>query len=250
LDATQRFSSRVENYVSYRPSYPPAVIELLGEVCYLTPATAIADIGSGTGLLTELFLQHGNPVFGVEPNQPMREAGAALLAHYPNFRSIAGRAEATTLPPHAVDFVTAGQAFHWFDVDRARAEFNRILKPHGWVVLVWNERCTDNSPFARAYEQLLLDYATDYQLVNAKRVDATLLDPFFGRQGYTLATFENSQQFDLAGLQGRLLSSSYIPEEGHPSYKPMLAELERIFRQFAADGTVRIDYQTLVYFGH
>src|SRR6476469_8499971 len=139
-DSTKRFSSRVENYIKYRPSYPPTVIDILTEHCQLTPAAVMADIGSGTGLLTELFLKHGNRVFGVEPNRAMREAGERLLAGYSNFTSVDGVAEATTLPDHSVAFVTAGQAFHWFDVAKTRQEFIRILQPQGWAVLVWNVR--------------------------------------------------------------------------------------------------------------
>src|SRR5688572_8741187 len=97
MDSTQRFSSRVENYLKYRPHYPQAVIKTLTAECQLTPASRIADVGSGTGILAELFLQNGNPVFGVEPNREMREAGERLLQHHPNFHSLEGKAEATTL---------------------------------------------------------------------------------------------------------------------------------------------------------
>src|SRR5947209_11876909 len=127
IDSTSRFSSRVENYIRYRPGYPQSVVELLAGECGLTPTSVVADVGSGTGILTELFLRNGNTVYGVEPNREMREAGEGLLAGYPNFHSVDGRAEATGLPDASVDFVTAGQAFHWFDAQGARAEFSRIL---------------------------------------------------------------------------------------------------------------------------
>src|SRR5437764_1020077 len=128
-DPTQRFSTRVDNYVKYRPGYPPAIVGLLEAECGLTPESVVADIGAGTGLLAELWLRHGNPVCGVEPNREMREAGARLLAAYPAFTSVDGTAEATTLPDQSVDFVTAGQAFHWFEPVAARREFARILRP-------------------------------------------------------------------------------------------------------------------------
>ena len=140
MDATERFSNRVQDYARYRPHYPAAVIGSLQTNCQLLETSVIADVGSGTGILTELFLRHGNPVLAVEPNRQMREAGERLLEGYPHFQSIAGRAEATTLPEQSVDFVTAGQAFHWFDRKKAKAEFSRILKARGWVVLAWNER--------------------------------------------------------------------------------------------------------------
>ena len=123
MDATERFSNRVQDYARYRPHYPAAVIGCLEANCGLLETSVIADVGSGTGILTELFLRNGNPVLGVEPNRQMREAGERLRQDYPRFQSVAGRAEATTLPEQSVDFVTAGQAFHWFDRTKAKAEF-------------------------------------------------------------------------------------------------------------------------------
>jgi ubiquinone/menaquinone biosynthesis C-methylase UbiE len=130
-DPTQRFSSRVENYVKYRPGYPPAILDLLRDKCGLTSASTVADIGSGTGILTGLLLKSGARVFGVEPNPDMRAAGERLLAGQANFTSLAGTAEATTLPAQSVGIITAGQAFHWFDREPTRREFQRILQPGG-----------------------------------------------------------------------------------------------------------------------
>src|SRR5207248_11421403 len=138
-DPTRRFSSRVADYIKYRPRYPQSVVELLRDECGLRHAAVVADVGSGTGILSELFLRNGNRVYGVEPNQEMREAGGRLLAAYDNFVSVEGRAEATTLDDRSVDFVTSGQALHWFERDAARREFVRILRPGGWVVAVWND---------------------------------------------------------------------------------------------------------------
>src|SRR5271154_1515768 len=127
-DPTARFSSRVEKYVRYRPSYPKEVVALLGKQCGLTAESVIADVASGTGIFTRLLLENGNRVFGVEPNAEMRRAGEEYLAAFPRFTSVAGTAEATTLPDHSVDIVTAAQAAHWFDRAKARREFVRILK--------------------------------------------------------------------------------------------------------------------------
>src|SRR5712691_7831802 len=139
-DAKQRFSNRVADYVRYRPGYPPAVLDLLRTDCGLRPDHVVADIGSGTGILSKLFLENGNRVFGVEPNAEMRQAGEEYLASYDGFSSIEGSAESTTLADSSVDFITAAQAFHWFDPQAARREFARILKPGGWVVILWNDR--------------------------------------------------------------------------------------------------------------
>jgi SAM-dependent methyltransferase len=249
-DPTQRFSSRVENYIKYRPHYPADVIRTLAAESGLSPRSIVADVGSGTGISTELFLRNGNEVFAVEPNREMREAAERLLGDEPRFHSVDGRAEATTLPDSSADFIVAGQAFHWFDRDRARGEFLRILKPAGWVVLIWNERATGSTPFLAAYEQLLRRFATDYEQVNHTNIDEKTLDAFFGRAAaYRTVAFPNRQEFDLAGVQGRLLSSSYAPEKGHPNHEPMLAALRRIFDSHQTSGHVAFIYRTAMYVG-
>ena len=245
---TLRFSSRVENYVKYRPGYPSGVIETLAKECELTKKSVIADVGSGTGILSELFLKNGNRVFGVEPNREMREAGERLLKKYPNFSSVEGSAEATTLPESSVDFITAGQAFHWFNRERARKEFARILKPKGWTVLIWNERLTDVSLFLRAYEELLHKYGTDYAAVDHRNVDADVITTFFAPQPFTLRKLENQQVFDFDGVRGRLLSSSYAPESDHLNHQPMLDTLRAIFDSHQVDGKIKFIYATLIYY--
>ncbi|HWQ33925.1 MAG TPA: class I SAM-dependent methyltransferase [Blastocatellia bacterium] len=248
-DSKSRFSSRVENYIRYRPGYPSGVIDALRNDCGLTDAAVIADIGSGTGILTELFLREGNRVFGIEPNREMREAGERLLAGYPGFKSIAAAAEETTLADRSVDFIVAGQAFHWFDRARARAEFRRILKPGGWIALVWNERLVSVTPFLADYEEWLKTYATDYTQVDHRQIDERVLAEFFAPDTFTMKSFPNRQVFDFAGVKGRALSSSYVPEADHPRFAEILAELERIYQRHAAEGTVSFEYETRIYYG-
>lgn len=250
MDPKNRFTSRVENYVKYRPGYPVEVVETLHNDCGLAPESFVADIGSGTGLLARIFLDYGCHVYGVEPNPEMRAAGERLLAHYRLFTSLSGSAEQTGLPTAAVEFVTAGQAFHWFAPDLAGEEFRRILKPGGWVALVWNERRTDSSPLLRAYEDMLNTYATDYQQVNHRNVenDEAIMQSLFGGP-YQVARFDNVQVFDYEGLKGRLLSSSYAPEAGDPRHEAMLEGLRRIFDQYQQDGMVSVEYDTRMFYG-
>jgi SAM-dependent methyltransferase len=243
LDPTQRFSSRVKDYVRFRPSYPGGVTDLLARECGLTAQSRIADVGSGTGLLARLFLDFGCEVLGVEPNDEMRHAGERLLADQPRFRSVDGRAEATTLADHSVDFVTAAQAFHWFQPEQARKEFHRILQPSGWVVLVWNER-KSAAGFMAGYEELVARYGPE-----RPRVETQELASFFGNTAWRAATLPNQQQLDLDGLQGRFLSSSYAPLPGTPSYEPLLEELRRLFREHQIDGRVTLLYEMEVYYG-
>ncbi|MGH9553660.1 MAG: class I SAM-dependent methyltransferase [Terriglobales bacterium] len=247
-DSTQRFSSRVGNYVRYRPGYPSAVIDLLKDECGLTPACTVADVASGTGIFARLLLENGNPVFGVEPNAGMRGAGEEFLRAYPRFTSVAGTAEATTLDDHTVDFVTAAQAAHWFDCEKARREFIRVCRPGGWTVLLWNERRTGSTPLLRAYEQLLVEYGTDYQEVRSERTTQQI-ETFFSPSRFQFRSFEYQQEFDYPALEGRLLSSSYTPQPGETRFAPMLRELRRIFEAHQADGRVAFEYDTRVYYG-
>jgi SAM-dependent methyltransferase len=247
-NATSRFSGRVENYIRYRPSYPPEVLNALQTECGLRSAHVIADIASGTGIWTRLLLKRGNPVFGVEPNAEMREAGERLLAEFPDFTSVAGTAEATTLADQSVDFVTAAQSAHWFDRARSRQEFARILQPGGWLVLMWNERLTDSTPFLRDYESLLLTFGTDYQDVRHERT-TEVVNEFFDPAPFQERAFPMFQEFDYAGLEGRLLSSSYVPGPGSPKHAPMLDALRTIFNGHAGNNRVAFEYTTRVYFG-
>lgn len=247
-DATQRFSARVDNYVRYRPGYPPEVLDLLKRKCGLTADSVLADIAFGTGKFTRMLLENGNRVIGIEPNDEMRRAGERFLESYPGFTSVAGTAEATTLPDHSVDFATAAQAAHWFDRAKARREFIRILKPGGWAVLLWNERRTDSTAFLLKYEQLLLTYGTDYREVRHERTTDEIAS-FFAPSSFQSHALEMRQEVDYGGLEGRLLSSSYTPAPGDPNHETMLRECRRIFDAHQVGGRVSLDYNTLVYYG-
>jgi SAM-dependent methyltransferase len=248
-DPVARFSNRAENYARYRPNYPSGVIDILKSNCGLAPTSKIADVGSGTGILSELFLKNGNSVIGIEPNAAMRLAAESLLAGFKNFVSTNATAEATTLEPSSIDFITAGQAFHWFNREKAKKEFARILKPDGWVVLIWNERKLDSTPFLLDYENLLLRYGTDYDQVRHENVAGEIAQ-FFAPNIFKLTTLENAQHFDFQSLKGRTRSASYTPEPGTPNFEPMFAKLEEIFNAHKRDGMVTFEYQTRLYYGH
>lgn len=250
MDPTQRFSDRVANYIAYRPSYPVGVLDVLAKGCGLAPKWRAADLGSGPGALTCLFLDYGCAVWGVEPNKEMREAGERLLHGYPRFTSIDGRAEETTLDAHSVDLVIAGQAFHWFDRAATRDECQRILVEPCWAALIWNDRRLDSTPFLIDYEGLLRRYGTDYAAVNNKAtVDGDAFAAFFGPAGYKEATLDNTQALDFPALRGRLLSSSYTPQQGQTGYDEMLRTLHDIFNAHQADGVVSFDYDTRIFYG-
>jgi SAM-dependent methyltransferase len=249
MEPVIRFSNRAENYAKYRPGYPGEVIAILESECGLTTDSLVADIGSGTGILSELFLKNGSTVFAVEPNAPMRLFAERDLKKFPNFVSVNATAEETTLEPGSVNFITAGQAFHWFDRKKAKREFMRILKPGGWVVLLWNERRLDASPFLRDYEDLLLRYGTDYEKVRHENVTSEI-EEFYAPQTFQLRNVENIQHFEFESLKGRTCSASYTPEPGDPNFEPMISKLEKIFNARNKKGVVDFEYDTRIYYGH
>ncbi len=247
-DSTQRFSSRVDNYVRHRPGYPAKIMDLLRDECRLSPESVVADIASGTGIFTRMLLENANRVYGVEPNARMREAGEQYLAGYSQFTSVNGTAEATTLVDHSVDIVTAAQAAHWFDFGKARREIVRILKPGGWCVLIWNERQLDSTAFLRAYERLIQEYGTDYHEVRHE-ITTAKIGNFFAPSAFRERVFPSRQEFDYPALEGRLLSSSYAPQTGDGRYRPMLRELRKMFEAHQGDGKVAFEYDTRVFYG-
>lgn len=244
----ERFSNRVENYVKYRPDYPREILDLFRDEMNLQKTSIVADIGSGTGISAKLFLENGNTVFGIEPNEAMREAAENFLTDYPNFQSVNGIAENTTLPNKSVDFVVAAQAFHWFDQAKTSNEFKRIVQDNGFVALIWNERQLDSNEFLRDYEQFLSEFGTDYQKVRHDNLTKEVLQNFFQAE-FRQSTFQNSQSLNFDGLKGRMLSASYMPSEESPFFDTMLIKLKSLFAQHAENGKIEVLYDTKVFYG-
>ncbi len=245
---TTRFSNRVDDYVKYRPSYPKEIVEFMGEKLGLSKESTVIDIGSGTGIFSEILLRNGNRVYGVEPNAEMRAAAETLLSKYPRFKSIDGTAEKTSLPDHVADFIIAAQAFHWFDQEKTKLEFKRILKPNGYVVLIWNIR-KSGTPFQDDYEALIDRFGTDYRQVRESNIVANdQIQAFLGERNYGSTQFPNFQKFDFEGLKGRLFSTSYVPSRSDARYHEMCVELKELFDKYQENKTVIMEYDTLLYF--
>jgi SAM-dependent methyltransferase len=246
-NTVERFSNRVENYVKYRPGYPKEILEVFRDEMGLRENSVIADIGSGTGISSKLFLENGNAVFGVEPNATMRAAAEKFLKDFPRFRSVDGTAENTNLSDGSVDFVIAAQAFHWFDREKTGAEFKRILRAGGFVALIWNERQLETNDFLREYEELLKKYGTDYEKVRHDKINKEILKEFFQSE-FGQKSFLNVQTLDFEGLKGRLLSSSYMPSETDSRFAPVEKELKRLFDNRAESGKIQILYSTNIFY--
>jgi ubiquinone/menaquinone biosynthesis C-methylase UbiE len=247
MNTVERFSDRVENYVKYRPGYPPQVLELFRSEMDLHENSIVADIGAGTGISSKIFLENGNTVFGVEPNRAMRAAATEFLKDYTNFRIVDGTAENTNLPDDSIDFVVAAQAFHWFDTGATLPEFTRILRDKGFIALIWNERQLDTTEFLREYEKLLIEFGNDYESVRHDNLDEKIFADFFQKE-FRRKTFQNAQIVGLEGLKGRIQSSSYMPSETDDRFAPMNREIERIFAKHAENGKIQILYSTNVFY--
>jgi len=243
LKPTERFTGKVDNYAKYRPTYPDGVIDFLIKQTGLQKDWNIADIGSGTGIFSALLLKQGYKVWCVEPNKAMREEGERRLQKFTKFTSVAGSGEKTGLQDRSIDLITVAQAFHWVDQGLAKAEFKRILKTPGYIALIWNIRSTA-TPFLQKFEQLKIDFGTDYKATRMlKEPD---IQSFFEPASFVYECVPHSQLLDYDGLQGQLLSTSYVVTEG-PKYETMLAALKELFEQYQENGLVKIDYDTKVY---
>jgi len=248
-DPTKRFSDRVENYIKYRPSYPPEVLDFLEKECNLSPGVAIADVGAGTGIFTGLLLNRGYKVYAVEPNESMRQAAVEQFKSNPNFIPVEGSAEETTLSANSMDLVVCAQAFHWFNADKTWAEFKRILKDDGQVALIWNNRDAETDDFSVAYENILKQDSIDYNKVNHRNISDINFKAFFKDGIYQVVKYPNVQVFDEAGLMGRAYSSSYVPPEGTEEGEKFKVLLKDIFARYNTGGQVKFYYQTEIYLG-
>jgi SAM-dependent methyltransferase len=248
-DPTKRFSDRVDNYVKYRPTYPPEVLDYLKAECDLTSKSVIADVGAGTGIFTKLLLDKGYKVFAVEPNQPMLKAAIEQLSTYKNFNPVSAGAECTGLPNESVDLIVCAQAFHWFSNDNTRVEFNRILKPGGKAALIWNNRATNTDRFSIEYDALLKNDSVDYNKVNHQNIKDLDFKVFFKDGKYEVKTFPNAQVFDEEGLIGRAFSSSYVPPQGTDEGEVFLKLLQELFAKYNENGKISFHYKTEIYLG-
>ncbi|MCX6158877.1 MAG: class I SAM-dependent methyltransferase [Ignavibacteriae bacterium] len=247
-DNVANFTGRVEEYAKCRPGYPEQIISLLENKIGFDQSKDIADIGCGTGKLSRVFLNNGNLVFGVEPNEEMRKMAETLLNKFINFISVEGTAETTMLATNSVDVITVGQAFHWFDLKKAKKEFKRILRKDGCVVIVWNER-NNNTQVMKAVNRILLSLNQEHEEAEKNLVDKNLLSAFFGVDKVGKSTFPNYQMLDLAGLKGRIHSISYVPDSGSEN-KRVMNEVKDVFEKFNNGGQVKIEYTTRVFWGN
>ena len=253
VDFTHRFDKRAAVYSKYRPGYPKEILDILGSEIGFSRDATVADIGSGTGLLSKLFLQNGNTVYGVEPNDEMRSYVEETLSAFPGFVSIRGRAESSTLKDASVELISVGQALHWFDRDSTVREFARILRPNGYLCVVYNDRNT-NDPFMKAYEDVVQKHARNRAEVldvwRAEPWKEDNLSTFFHKKEYRRFNLRSEQFLDLEGLLGRMTSASYMPSVDETErFKALNIDVSRLFKDWEKAGTVKLLYETRIVIG-
>jgi len=241
-----KFTGRAEAYSKYRPGYPKEIIGMINAQIGFDRDKVVADIGSGTGLLTKIFLDNGNRVYAVEPNDEMRFFAEKNLSNYENFVSVKQSAENTGLPSGSIDLITVGQALHWFDLDQSRSEFARILKSSGFVMIVYNERAVGDSAVMDGYEKLINKNA---KATVVPDIDADYLAKFFNNQNYKKFTAPNKQELDYDALLGRATSASYLPKKTEPGYENMEQDLRKLFDDYQKNGTMTLIYSTMIFLG-
>jgi len=244
---TERFSKAANYYHKYRPGYPAEIVVFLKDNIGLNPSSIIADIGSGTGILSELFLKNGNTVYAVEPNMEMHKESVKNFLNYKKFYPVYGQAEMTGLDSDSIDVITAGQAFHWFEPAGTSLEFGRILKTGGYVVLIWNKRSNDDE-FSIKYEALLKNYCVEYNRVNHSLIDYKYIKNTFSINDIYEQVFPNQQIMNYDMLSGRLLSCSYAPDSNNPDFKEFFDRLRKLYDEYNENDMIIFKYKTYVYY--
>ena len=246
LDPISRFSDHSSDYQKYRPGYPDAIITYLEQNIGLNLKKNIADIGSGTGIFTELFLRKGYPVTAVEPNNEMRLQAEEHLGYFRHFKSIGTRAEATLTPSSTIDLITVAQAFHWFDTRQVRAEFLRIAKPEAHVLLVWNI-LQNKTPFLKAYQQFKEGFSVSKPYRD--KADKEQVEHFFNGAEIIVQEIYHSRLLDFSELLDYFRSSSYAPLPGDHEYTSAESNLRSIFERFEKNGKVKLEYDAKMFLG-
>jgi SAM-dependent methyltransferase len=224
------FSSAPEAYERGRPEYPHVAMRWVAERLGLGPEVTVVDLAAGTGKLSRPLAATGATVLAVEPVEPMR----AVIGT--GIETVDGTAEAIPLPDESADAVTVGQAFHWFDGDRALAEIHRVLRPGGTLALAWNARRMED-PMQVALEAVIGPYCENVprHRRGAWR-EAFARTQLFGP--LEEVAFPHSQELDAEGLAARVGSISAIAALGVQERDRVLSRV----RELAGEGKVLLRY--------
>jgi SAM-dependent methyltransferase len=240
------FSSKVADYIASRPDYPAALFDELATRCRLSQGAHIADVGAGTGLLTRDLLERGYRATAIEPNREMRDACDQLLAHYAQYKSFAGTAEAMPVGDESIDLITAATAFHWFKIDESRREGLRALKPNGQVALIWNDRVLSD-PLHVALGEVFAEFGGAKRDALIAHEDRQSVPSFFGSARTHEFTCAHTHALNAPGLLSLVLSRSYMPNRSDEDGRRVADRVQRVFDRFEENGFVAVKYTTIAY---
>lgn len=245
-NTVNRFTNKVEIYQRYRWDYSPLAVNSVLDMARISPQSSIADIGSGTGMLARHFLKHVNSVYAIEPNVEMRKMAEGLLGKFPQYHSVAGTAEATTLPGHSVDLIVVGRAIHWFMPEASRAEFKRVLKPGGFLA-IFQVPCMDRDLLA-AIRSIQVE-ENSWKVKDDKSSLEKVPYSYFFQGKVVSGQFPATVQETCDQFTGRLLSISSAPDESDENFEKFVSEAGRIFSQFSQNGRITIRIATEIHVG-
>lgn len=249
MDSISKFTGKAETYEKFRPAYPAGYLEYLVKENGLRPESIVADIGSGTGILTRQLLEQNLKVIAVEPNMDMRKTAERELARYTGFSSVDGTAEDTGLPGESLDLITVAQAFHWFDPDRFKTECRRILKPQAKVALVWNSRDAE-SPMVMEAAAVCRKFCRNFKgFSGGKEETPETARRFFRDETYEFTVFRHDLAYNREGFIGRNLSASYAPRREDPDYPAFVDALSELFAKYSVNGRIEFPNITRSYLG-
>ena len=246
MDYTNRFSGKGEIYAKARPKYAAGLFDYLKNAMGVPAGSVFADVGSGTGIFAEQLLDCGYKVFAVEPNADMRKKAEEKLSANRNFVSVVGSDGNMNLPDKSVDYVTAAQAFHWFDAEAFRRECRRVLKPGGKVILVYNARDM-KADGIKALANLHSRYNPEFHGFSNGMSHEKCMNFFTGTCDVFRA--DNTQVYDRQGYVNFALSSSYSLKAGDTRYAEYLKDIGKIFDTFSVDGFIAVPTETVAYIG-
>lgn len=247
MNYTNRFDGKGEIYAKARPKYAWSLFDYLKNTLNIPAGSVFADVGAGTGIFSEQLLSCGYKVFAVEPNEDMRKKAEEKLALRENFISVNGNAANMNLPDSSVDYITAAQAFHWFDAEAFRRECRRVLKPGGRVIIVYNSR-DEKAACTKALADLRHKYNPEFHGFSNGMSHEKCIAFFAGTCDIFRA--DNTQTYDRQGYIDRVLSSSYSLRAGDNGYEEYLEDINRMFDMFSADDFIAIPTETVAYIGN
>jgi SAM-dependent methyltransferase len=241
MSGTSLFHGKAADYAKYRVDYPATMISAALESVGVARDDVVADLGSGTGMLSRWFLERGNRVFGVEPDHGMRQVAETSLRRFgARFTGIDGTAERTSLGDSSVTVVAVGNALHYFEPLATRTEVDRILQRSGRVLIVGHDGAANPNDFMRAYLDFIAGVAGPEAgfFHQRDRVSQAMETFFAGRPLHEEDMGDHTFNLTWDGLRGRFLSTSVAPSEGDPRRSGVLTQLADVFRRFEKDDTV------------